>query len=160
MWLGYAHNQIVLDDTKGYRMFGAQQGLDINSVFTFYDEGGLTLAGGSDGLAYFDGQTFHALHLRTPNMLRGISGIVKDHSGDLWLNAASGVIRLPQDQWTRALKQPDYAMDFQLLNEQDGVIGTPGTEQAHALCRCRQPGSPLVCDVGTSGISGSEAGEA
>ena len=125
VWLGYAHNQIVLNDAQGYRTYGAQQGLEVNSVFTFYDSNGLVLAGGSDGLAYFDGKTFHTLHLRAPNVLRGISGIVKDHAGDLWLNAASGVIHLPEEQWKQAIQKPGYAMDFQLLNEQDGLIGTP-----------------------------------
>jgi ligand-binding sensor domain-containing protein len=125
VWLGYAHNQIVLNDARGYHTYGGQQGLEVNSVFSFYDANGLVLAGGSDGLAYFDGQSFHSLHLRTPNLLRGISGIVKDHAGDIWLNAASGVIRLPQEQWKQGIQKPGYLMDFRLLNEQDGLIGTP-----------------------------------
>ncbi len=126
VWLGYAHNQVVLNDTQGYRTFGAQQGLDLNSVFTFYDADGVTLAGGSDGLAYFDGQTFHAMHLRSPSLLRGISGIVKDRNGDLWLNAASGIIQIPVEQWRAAIRDPGAPpMDFKLLNEQDGLIGTP-----------------------------------
>jgi ligand-binding sensor domain-containing protein/anti-sigma regulatory factor (Ser/Thr protein kinase) len=126
IWLGYAHNQIVLNDAQGYHTFGEQQGLELNSVVTFYDADGLMLAGGSDGLAWFDGQVFHSLHLRSPNLLRGISGIVKDRSGDIWLNAASGVIRLPLDQWKTAVHDPrSPPMDFQLLNEQDGLIGTP-----------------------------------
>ena len=126
VWLGYAHNQVVLNDTQGYRTFGAKQGLEVNSVFTFYDADGLTLAGGSDGLAYFDGHAFHSLHLRSADVLRGISAIVKDHSGDLWLNAASGVIHLPVEQWKTAIQDPrSPPMDFQLLNEQDGLIGTP-----------------------------------
>lgn len=126
VWLGYAHNQVVLADGQGYRTFGAGQGLEVNSVFTFYNADGLTLAGGSDGLAYFDGSSFHSLHLRSPELLRGISGIVKDHDGDLWLNAASGIIHIPVEEWKMAIQQPGSpAMDFQLLNEQDGLIGTP-----------------------------------
>jgi signal transduction histidine kinase/ligand-binding sensor domain-containing protein len=125
VWLGYAHNQIVLEDAQGYHTYGAQQGLQLNSVFAFYDANHLTLAGGSDGLAFFDGQSFHSLHLRSAGLLRGISGIVKDRSGDLWLNAATGIIRLPADQWQKALNSPQYEMDFDLLNEQDGIVGTP-----------------------------------
>ena len=126
IWLGYAHDQVVLNDAQGYRTFGAKQGLDLNSVFTFYDADGLTLAGGSDGLAYFDGHAFHPMHLRSPALLRGISGIVKDRNGDLWLNAASGVIQIPVEQWKSAMQDPSSPpMDFQLLNDQDGLIGTP-----------------------------------
>ena len=101
------------------------KGLEVNSVFSFYDATGLVLAGGSDGLAYFDGRRFHSLHLRTPNLLRGISGIVRDHAGDIWLNAASGIIRLPQEQWKQGIQKPGYLMDFRSLNEHDGLIGVP-----------------------------------
>ncbi len=126
VWLGYAHNQIVLNDVKGFQTFGSAQGLELNSVFTFYDSDGLVLAGGSDGLAWFDGGNFHTLHLRSPELLRGISGIVKDRDGDIWLNAASGIIRLPLEQWKTAVEDPRAPpMDFQLINEQDGLIGTP-----------------------------------
>jgi signal transduction histidine kinase/ligand-binding sensor domain-containing protein len=125
VWLGYAHNQVVLDDSDGYRLYDRKQGLEITSVFTFYDADGLVLTGGSDGLAFFDGKGFHSLHLRSPELLRGISGIVKDRAGDLWLNAGMGVVRLPSVEWKKAIQNPDYAMDFQLINEQDGLIGSP-----------------------------------
>jgi signal transduction histidine kinase/ligand-binding sensor domain-containing protein len=125
VWLGYPHNQIVLDDGNGFQVYGAAEGLELNSVLTFYEADGLVLAGGSDGLAYFDGHTFHSLHLRTSGLMRGISGIVKDRFGDLWLNAGPGVIRLPEQEWKTAMRDPRYAMDFQFLNEQDGLFGSP-----------------------------------
>jgi signal transduction histidine kinase len=125
LWVGYPHNQIAVEDSSGFHIYGAQQGLELNAVLTFYDAGELILIGGSDGLAYYDGRRFHSLQLRTRNLLRGISGIVKDRFGDLWLNAASGIIRLPATEWKTALNSERYAMDFQLLNERDGVMGTP-----------------------------------
>ncbi|HTJ30917.1 MAG TPA: two-component regulator propeller domain-containing protein, partial [Acidobacteriaceae bacterium] len=125
VWFGYPHDQIVLNDSNGFHTFGAEQGLQVNSVFVFYDADDLILAGGSDGLAFFDGHAFHSLHIRSPEMLRGISGIVKDRNGDLWLNAVTGVIHIPMQQWKTALQDPHYSMDFQLLNEQDGLVGTP-----------------------------------
>jgi signal transduction histidine kinase/ligand-binding sensor domain-containing protein len=125
VWLGYAHNRIVLEDADAFHVYGQQDGLDLNTVFTFYDADGLVLSGGSDGLALFDGHRFHSLHLRSPELMRGVSGIVKDHFGDLWLNAGSGIVRIPQAEWQKAIKNPDYAMDFQLINEQDGLIGSP-----------------------------------
>jgi signal transduction histidine kinase/ligand-binding sensor domain-containing protein len=125
VWLGFAHNQIAHEDAKGFAIYGEAQGLALNSVFAFYDGGDLVFAGGSDGLAYFADGQFHSMLLRVPGLLRGISGIVKDRFGDLWLNAASGVIRLPQAEWKKAVADPQYAMDFQLLNEQDGLLGSP-----------------------------------
>jgi signal transduction histidine kinase/streptogramin lyase len=125
VWLGYPHNQIAIYDGETFRIFGAQQGLSLNSVSAFFDAGDRIFAGGSDGLAWFDGSRFHSMRLRASGLLRGISGIVKDRFGDLWLNAGSGVIRLPGTEWQKALQNPEYPMDFQLLNEQDGLVGTP-----------------------------------
>ena len=125
LWIGYPHNKIVLQDKTGYHIYGEAEGLEINTVLTFYDADGLMLAGGSDGLAYFDGQRFHSLHLRSAGLMRGISGIVKDRWGDLWLNGGSGILRLPANEWQAALKDPHYAMDFQFLNERDGLFGSP-----------------------------------
>ncbi len=125
VWLGYAHNRIVQETADAFHVYGQQDGLELNTVFTFYDADGLVLAGGSDGLALFDGQRFHSLQLRSPELMRGVSGIVKDHFGDLWLNAGPGIVRIPQAEWQRAIKNSDYAMDFQLINEQDGLIGSP-----------------------------------
>jgi len=125
VWLGYPHNQIALEDGSGFHVYGAPQGLELNAVLTFFDSDDLVLAGGSDGLAFFDGQRFQSLHLRTPSFMRGLSGIVKDRWGDLWLNAASGIIRLPATEWKRALQDPRHVMDFQFLNERDGLFGSP-----------------------------------
>jgi len=125
VWLGYPHNQVVLDDAGGFHMFGGTDGLELNSVLTFYEADNLILAGGSDGLAYFDGRGFHSLHLRRSGLMRGVSGIVKDRFGDLWLNSGSGVIRLPAKEWQTAIRDAHHAMDFQLLNEQDGLSGSP-----------------------------------
>lgn len=125
VWLGYPHNQVAVQDTSRFHIYGATDGLEINSVLTFYEGDGLFLAGGSDGLAYFDGRRFHSLHLRTSGPMRGISGIVKDRFNNLWLNAGPGVIRLPAKEWKAALEDARYAMDFQLLNEQDGIFGSP-----------------------------------
>lgn len=125
LWLGYAHDEVVLKDASGYHFYGSQQGLAINSVFTFLDANGLVLAGGSDGLSALRAGAFHSLHLRTPSLLRGISGIVQDRWGDLWLNAASGVVHLPAAEWQAGVRDPSYAMDYQLFSEQDGLIGTP-----------------------------------
>ncbi len=125
LWLGYPHNQIVLNDATGYHVFGEQQGVALNSVSVIYEAGNVLVAGGSDGLAWYTGTRFQSLQLSTPSLLRGISGIAQDRHGDLWLNAGSGIIRLPASEWKKALADPSYAMDFQLLNEQDGIFGSP-----------------------------------
>jgi signal transduction histidine kinase/ligand-binding sensor domain-containing protein len=125
IWLGYPHNQIVLLDEHGYHRYGKQEGLELTSIFTFYDVAGTTLAGGSDGLAIFENGRFRTLQLRSPEMLRGISGIVKDRLGNFWFNAGLGVVRIPASEWLKGTSHPGYAMDFQVLNEQDGLIGSP-----------------------------------
>jgi signal transduction histidine kinase/ligand-binding sensor domain-containing protein len=125
VWLGYPHNQIALDDESGFHIYGRNEGLELNAVLTFYDADDLTLAAGSDGLAYFDGQRFHSMRLRAPDLLRNISGIVRDRFGYLWLNGGAGIIRLAPEEWKAALTNPEHAMDFQFFSERDGLFGSP-----------------------------------
>jgi signal transduction histidine kinase/ligand-binding sensor domain-containing protein len=125
VWLGYPHNRVALLDANGFHVYGSQDGLELNTVLAFYELNGHMLAAGSDGFASFDGKQFHSLQLRTANLLRGISGIVKDQQNDLWLNAASGIIHISASDWQAALKNPHFLMDFQSLNERDGLMGTP-----------------------------------
>jgi signal transduction histidine kinase/ligand-binding sensor domain-containing protein len=125
VWLGYPHNQIALDDESGFHIYGPNEGLALNAVLTFYEADDLTLAAGSDGLAYFDGQRFHSMRLRSPDLLRNISGIVRDRFGYLWLNGGAGIIRLAPEEWKAALSDPAHAMDFQFFSERDGLFGSP-----------------------------------
>ena len=81
VWLGYPHNQIALGDGNGFKVFGAAEGLQLNSVLTFYDADGLVLAGGSDGLAFFDGQRFHSIRLRTR---RTNAGYIRHRQRPFW----------------------------------------------------------------------------
>jgi signal transduction histidine kinase/ligand-binding sensor domain-containing protein len=138
LWLGYPHNKIILEDKDGYHVYGRSEGLDLNAVLTFYDADGLVLAGGSDGLAFFDGNAFHSLHLRTAGLLRGISGIVKDRWGDFWVSGGSGVMRLRADELQTAVRDPQHAMDFQFFNERDGLTGSPAQSK---------PGPSAVIDT-------------
>ncbi len=124
-WLGYSANRIVLEDRYGFHLFGPESGLALNTSLTFFETPDLMAVGGSDGLAFRQSGRFTTVQARTPGLLRGISGIVQDSWGDLWLNAASGVIRLPAAEWRAALRSPDYRMDYELIQERDGLLGTP-----------------------------------
>lgn len=125
VWLGYPHNRVALLDADGIHVYGSREGLEVNTVLAFYELDGQTLVAGSDGLACFNGRNFHSLQLRTQNLLRGISGIVKDRENALWLNAASGILHISAADWRAASQDPHFAMDFQSLNEKDGLVGTP-----------------------------------
>src|SRR5579862_3928502 len=51
LWIGYPHDKIILQNASGYHIYGESEGVELNTVLTFYDADGLVLAGGSDGLA-------------------------------------------------------------------------------------------------------------
>jgi signal transduction histidine kinase len=73
----------------------------------------------------FDGGAFRQLQAVEGGVLRGISGIVKTGAGDLWLNAASGIVRLAASEISLALRNFNYRMQTEVFDFRDGVSGSP-----------------------------------
>jgi signal transduction histidine kinase len=53
--------------------------------------------------------------------LRGVSGIVQLADGELWLNGADGVTRIPAAEIQRALAEPGYQVGYERLDYRDGL---------------------------------------
>jgi signal transduction histidine kinase/ligand-binding sensor domain-containing protein len=123
VWLGYGDGVIALHDGHGYRTFAGQQATSLGNVLTFLLSHGKLWAAGVDGVAVFDNEKFHRLSLTKGGALRGVSGIVEDKMGNLWLNGSTGIIRIA-DQDVRKFLADGSPADFDLLDERQGVMGT------------------------------------
>jgi ligand-binding sensor domain-containing protein len=91
VWLGFADGRIVMHNATGFHAFPVDRNLNIGNVLAFASIQGRTWAGGTGGVAYFDGRAFHKLQLNNGIALRGVSGIVEDKSHNLWFNARAGI---------------------------------------------------------------------
>jgi signal transduction histidine kinase/streptogramin lyase len=124
VWLGYANGGIVMQDERGFHRFSTQQGGDLGNVLTFGGSQDRVWAAGANGLAYFAQGAFHRVSLKGSDALRGVSGVVVDKAGDLWLNTSTGIIRISSEELQKmfSLRQP--VMDYDLFDDRQGVVGT------------------------------------
>ncbi|HEY4358370.1 MAG TPA: triple tyrosine motif-containing protein, partial [Acidobacteriaceae bacterium] len=123
LWLGYGNNTVT------ERREGKYQTLTIDGAWrntlTFYEAAGTIWAGGSSGLCFLDGDHFRHVRTLEADLFKGTSGIVADAYGNLWVNAGAGILRIPAEEITRLLANPDRPVKVDLFDENDGLVGQP-----------------------------------
>jgi ligand-binding sensor domain-containing protein len=122
-WLGYAEDQIVLQDSDNARLYSRADGLDIGNVTAIYAQRSNIWAGGERGLVVFDGKRFHPIHLEEPLRLEGITGIVETAEGDLWLNASTDIVHIAARELRHALVSDGIAVPAEVFGARDGLEG-------------------------------------
>jgi signal transduction histidine kinase/ligand-binding sensor domain-containing protein len=137
-WLGYPRGQLVLVVGDSVRVFGTEQGLDVGRVLAISVYGNRVWIGGQSGVAAFDvhepggrGQRLFVPLLTAGEPLRGVSGLVETADGELWLNGADGVTRIPAAEVRRALAEPEYRVRYERLDYRDGI--EPPAQQVRPL---------------------------
>lgn len=127
VWFGYAGRRgvAVLDENK-VTTFTRENGLQVVSVYAMHERAGHIWIGGERGLALFDGTRFHTL-IADGVAFGGITGIVETAGGDLWLNAAPGIVRVPSEELRRAIQDPSHRVHCEVLTYLDGLVGDAGS---------------------------------
>jgi signal transduction histidine kinase/ligand-binding sensor domain-containing protein len=135
-WLGYPGGQLVRVVGDSVRVFQAEQ-LDVGRVLAISVYGDRVWIGGQTGVAALDarqaegrGRLFVPLH-PGGEPFRGISGLVETADGELWLNGADGVTRIPATEVRRALAEPGYHVHYERLDYRDGL--EPPAQQIRPL---------------------------
>ena len=123
VWFGYGGGTIASIRRGRMQTFTPQDGVPVGSVKAITGDAGTLWIGGDLGIASFDGAHFHLLRSAADDVFGGTSGIVFTASGDLWLGTARGVIHIPAVEVQRFLKNPAYAVIYQLFDERDGLPG-------------------------------------
>jgi signal transduction histidine kinase/ligand-binding sensor domain-containing protein len=137
-WLGYQRGELVRVVGDSVRVFGKEQGLDVGRVLAISVYGDRVWIGGQSGVAAFDAREAGGraprqfIPLRTADEpLRGVSGVVETADGELWLNGADGVTRIPSAEVRRALGEPGYEVHYERLDYHDGI--EPPAQQVRPL---------------------------
>jgi signal transduction histidine kinase/ligand-binding sensor domain-containing protein len=137
-WLGYQRGELALVVGDSVRVFAAEEGLDVGRVLAISVYGDRVWIGGESGVAAFDADqvsgparpVFIPLTL-AGEPLRGVSGIIQTAKGELWLNGADGVTRIPAAEVRRALSEPGYQVRYERLDYRDGI--EPPAQQVRPL---------------------------
>jgi signal transduction histidine kinase/ligand-binding sensor domain-containing protein len=139
LWLGYAFNRLVMLD-GAQTSWGAHDGLDVGSLLSLCAQGGRMWVGGEMGLAMIVDGKVRSLHIDGNEPLSGVSGIVADRDGNVWLNTALGIVRLPSEEIADAVADPTHAVAAERLDYHDGLDG--------ASAQLRPVPSAVVADDG------------
>ena len=123
LWLGYVEHGAWSLQQGRLRHWSAEQGLDVGRVLVFAPGARGLWVGGSEGVAWFDGQRFHRLGSLSGEALRGVSDLVETPEGELWLHGASGVIRVSAAEVGRLRADPGHAPVLEVFNADDGLVG-------------------------------------
>ena len=129
MWFGYIDNRLALLDGAQLRVFGKDEGLEVGKLALLAEHDGTVLAGGSDGLARFDGRRFVPVTAAPAQALSGLTGAVSGPDG-VWLNGAAGVVRLDPRALEGAAAGP-----VRIFDEQEGLRGRTGILHRRTMTR-------------------------
>jgi signal transduction histidine kinase/ligand-binding sensor domain-containing protein len=124
VWIGYLRNRIARFDGKTFRTFSQDSGITVGDVMTIYQHGTHLWIGGEFGLQLFVKERFEKIRPVNESDFVGISGIVEAANGDLWLNAANGILHVAAAEVQHALKDTWYPVRYQSFNYLDGLPGT------------------------------------
>jgi signal transduction histidine kinase/ligand-binding sensor domain-containing protein len=126
IWFGLNHNRVDVLSGHDHIHYGPEAGIQVGDVAALYDRAGQLWVGGQVGIQFQKQGRFYSLRFAGDPPIEGVSGILQRASGELWVNQASGVLRIEPGEVSKALRDPDYPVKFRLYNYLDGLtdIGT------------------------------------
>lgn len=121
--LGYADGRLRRMGAAATETFDAGQGLSVGPVTAVLQHRDLLLVAGEAGLAARLGSgRFIPVSTDMAGVLEGITGIVADTHGRVWLNGSRGLVRLQEEQLQRALRS-GMQVTPRLFDAVDGMPG-------------------------------------
>ncbi len=121
--LGYADGRLRRMGATAVESFGVAQGLAVGPVTAVLQHQDLLLVAGEAGLAVRVGEgRFVTVRTDVAGVLEGITGMVADARGHLWLNGSRGLVRLQSSQLRRALPA-GLQVTPRLFDAVDGMPG-------------------------------------
>lgn len=121
--LGYADGHVRRMRAASVDTYGATQGLAVGPITALLQHQDLLLVAGEAGLAARLGQgRFVPVRTDMAGVLEGITGMVADAHGHLWLNGSRGLVRLDSTLLRRALRG-GLQVTPRLFDAVDGMPG-------------------------------------
>jgi signal transduction histidine kinase/ligand-binding sensor domain-containing protein len=123
LWLTYPGNRVAVVADGHAHMYTSADGLSIGNLTAIAVRGDHVWVGGDLGMATLINGRFVSLRGRSGESFPATAGIIEAASGDLWTNAAHGVVRIPQQSAARFLSGDASPVDFELFDWHDGLDG-------------------------------------
>lgn len=128
--VGYLHGYLAVLENGKTRVFQISDGITVGNVTAIYEHRANIWIGGETGLELYREGKFHRIIAANSAALWRISGIVESSDGDLWLNTASGIIRIERSELERSLQNGSYRVAIRQFGNLDGLPGTSAKTRA------------------------------
>ena len=122
LWVGYRNGQIGLP-LEGRLYSSGKPGLGVVNAILETSHG--LFATGTNGLGVFRDSSFQMLEFADRSRPRAVAGMVESRSGDLWLNAARGIVHVRANELRTASSEPRHAMQSELVADDHFVGPSP-----------------------------------
>ncbi|NID16012.1 sensor histidine kinase [Luteibacter yeojuensis] len=123
LWVAFGDGHLVRMDGASVVLFDTSSGLDVGAVADMALDRANALVGGEQGLAQMIHGRFHPVRGRGEHVFSGISGLVQLRSGEVWMQADEGIVRIPSEDMRLVAVRPEYEVNYEVFDAEDGLIG-------------------------------------
>ncbi|MGD1093647.1 MAG: triple tyrosine motif-containing protein [Bryobacteraceae bacterium] len=125
VWFAFS-NKVVMWDGSTYHWYSFPDGQRGVSENTMSVRGDHVWLGGAGGVQLFTQGKFFIMRWKDPGLPGRVSGLVETETGDLWSNGFSGITHVSAAELNLWLRDPQYAVSAERLDELDGLPGLSG----------------------------------
>ncbi|MHA4867828.1 sensor histidine kinase [Duganella sp. PWIR1] len=123
LWLAYPRNKVLQLHQGVWRSYGPEDGVALGTLEAMHVTAAHVWIGGEKGLALWQGTRFVPVGGVGAVALEGVSGIAELDDGDVWVDAAAGLFRIPAAEIARLKATPGYRVHYEKLDNLDGLTG-------------------------------------
>ena len=122
VWFGYDNGTIIVIENGNVQVLSPRGRFE--DILAINGRGRHIWVGGTSGMAFFDGGSFHPVVPVDAGTLGTVWGIEETSDGGLWLGTAQGVIRIAESEIKRFLSDSSDRVQYRLFDSSTGLPGT------------------------------------
>ena len=123
MWMGYPQSRAAAYFRGEVQEYSLKDGLSVGNVTSIYRDGNDVYIAGEAGFARLRSGSVKSLSGAQEAAFWSVTGMAATPDGSLWLNGASGVIRIGKAELQELFEDASHQADFALFNTLDGLPG-------------------------------------
>jgi len=123
MWMGYAQDRVAAFFRDEVREYSSKDGLRVGNVTSIYRDGEDVYIAGEIGFASLRSGRIKTLSQAQGASFRSVTGMISTQDESLWLNGASGVLRIGKAELRESFEDVLHHPDFALFDTLDGLPG-------------------------------------
>jgi signal transduction histidine kinase/ligand-binding sensor domain-containing protein len=150
LWFGYDDDEVAMVESNRVRKFGIAQGLEVGVVLAMCGHENGIWVGGSENVAIYLRDRFLTLRGTDGRGFAGVSGIVQDANGALWLNGKEGIVYVANTEVEAFRRDASHGVYSSTFNYEDGLDGV--AEQLRPLNTAVRAGDGKVWFTTSAGV--------